>query len=101
VDLLIHEVVVRSTFERAGVPAERVNAVMSRHVSPQQAGEIFAKTKPKLAVYSHVGLSSATEQDVIPPTREKYSGRVELGEDLMVIEIGDTVAVRRPPRGPR
>jgi ribonuclease Z len=101
VDLLIHEVAVRSTFERAGMPAGGVNAVMALHVSPQQAGEIFARTKPKLAVYSHIGLSAATEQDVIPPTREKYSGRVELGEDLMVIEIGDTVTVRRPPRGPR
>lgn len=101
VDLLIHEVAVRSTFERAGVPAGRVSAVMDRHVSPQQAGEIFAKTKPRLAVYSHIAQSSATEQDVIPPTREKYNGRVELGEDLMVIEIGDTVVVRRPARGPR
>lgn len=98
VDLLIHEVAVRSTFERAGMPAGGVNAVMALHVSPQQAGEIFARTKPKLAVYSHVGLSTATEEDVIPPTREKYSGRVELGEDLMVIEIGDTVVVRRPTR---
>jgi ribonuclease Z len=101
VDLLIHEVVVRSTFERAGVPAERVNAVMSRHVSPQQAGEVFTRTKPRLAVYSHVAQATATEPDVIPPTREKYNGRLELGEDLMVIEIGDTVVVRRPPRAPR
>jgi ribonuclease Z len=101
VDLLIHEVAVRSTFERAGMPSGGVNAVMALHVSPQQAGEIFARTKPKLAVYSHIALSSATEQDVIPPTRETYNGRVELGEDLMVIEIGDTVVVRRPPRGPR
>jgi ribonuclease Z len=101
VDLLIHEVIVQATFERAGVPADRVKAVMARHVSPQQAGEIFAKTKPRLAVYSHIGQASATEQDVIPPTHEKYNGRVELGEDLMVIEIGDTVGVRRPPRSPR
>jgi ribonuclease Z len=101
VDLLIHEVAVRATFERAGVPAQRVNAVMERHVSPQQAGEIFARTKPRLAVYSHVAQSTATEQDVIPQTREKYSGALELGEDLMVIEVGDTVTVRRPPRGSR
>jgi len=101
VDLLIHEVAVRATFERAGVPAERVSAVMDRHVSPQQAGEIFARTKPRLAVYSHVAQSTATEQDVIPPTREKYTGPLELGEDLMVIEIGETVEVRRPPRGSR
>ena len=101
VDLLIHEVVVRATFERAGVPAERVQAVMERHVSPQQAGEVFARTKPRLAVYSHVAQASATEQDVIPPTREKYNGPLELGEDLMVIEIGEKVEVRRPPRTPR
>jgi ribonuclease Z len=101
VDVLIHEVAIRSTFERMGVPAARVNAVMDRHVSPQQAGEIFARTKPKLAVYSHVAQSFATEQDVIPATREKYRGPLELGEDLMVIEIGDTVTVRRPPNGPR
>ena len=101
VDLIVHEVTVRATFERAGVPAARVNAVMDRHVSPQQAGEIFARTKPKLAVYSHVAQSTATAEDVIPSTREKYSGPLELGEDLMVIEIGDTVQVRRPPRGSR
>jgi ribonuclease Z len=101
VDVLIHEVAVRATFERAGVPAQRVNAVLERHVSPQQAGEIFARTKPRLAVYSHVAQSTATENDVIPQTREKYSGALELGEDLMVIEVGDTVAVRRPPRGLR
>ena len=33
------------------------------------------------------------------PTRKTYSGPLELGEDLMVIEIGDTVTVRRPPAG--
>jgi ribonuclease Z len=101
VDLLIHEVIVQATFERAGVPPDRVRTVMARHVSPQQAGEIFARTKPRLAVYSHVGQPGATEQDVIPATREKYTGRVELGEDLMVIEIGDTVEVRKPPRSSR
>jgi ribonuclease Z len=99
VDLLIHEVAVQATFERAGVPAERVRAVMERHVSPRQAGEIFARTKPRLAVYSHIAQSTANEQDVIPPTRERYTGRLELGEDLMVIEIGESVEVRRPPRG--
>jgi hypothetical protein len=31
-------------------------------------------------------------------TRTTYSGAVEIGEDLMTIEVGDTIAVRR--RGP-
>jgi ribonuclease Z len=97
VDLLIHEVAVQATFERAGVAAERVRAVMARHVSPQQAGEIFARTQPRLAVYSHIAQSSANDQDVIPPTRASYTGPLELGEDLMVIDIGERVEVRRPP----
>jgi ribonuclease Z len=99
VDLLVHEVVVPATFERAGVPAQRVRAVAERHVTPQQAGEVFARVKPRLAVFSHIAQSSATESDVIPATRETYSGPLELGEDLMVIEVGERVEVRRPPRG--
>jgi ribonuclease Z len=59
---------------------------------------VFARTRPKLAVYSHVVLPNATEHDLIPPTRKTYSGPVELGEDLMVIEVGEKVEVRRPSR---
>jgi ribonuclease Z len=57
-----------------------------------------ARSKPKLAVYSHIVLPTATEQDLIPPTRRTYSGPLEVGEDLMVIEVGENVQVRRPAR---
>ena len=59
---------------------------------------MFSRTKPKLAVYSHIVLPTATEQDLIPPTRRTYSGPLEVGEDLMVIEVGENVEVRRPAR---
>jgi ribonuclease Z len=95
-DLLIHEVVAPETYVRAGVPPAFAATIMAHHTRPEQAGEVFARVKPKLAVYSHIGRPSATEQDVIAPTRKTYSGRLELGEDLMVIEIGETVTVRRP-----
>jgi ribonuclease Z len=72
--------------------------VIDHHVTPEQAGEVFAKTTPRLAVYSHIVLPTATEQDLIPPTRETYAGPVELGEDLMVIEVGQRIEVRRPGR---
>lgn len=98
VDLLIHEVAVPATFQREGVPAERARTVLEHHVTPQQAGEVFARTRPRLAVYSHIVRPTANEEDVIPPTRETYSGPLELGEDLMVIEVGESVEVRRPPR---
>ena len=52
---------------------------------------------PRLAVYSHIILPTATEQDVVPQTRKTYAGPLELGEDLMVIEVGQKIEVRRPP----
>ena len=95
VDLLVHEVASPQSIERAGVPAARAKAVVEHHVTPEQAAEVFNKTRPKLALYSHIVWPDATEEDVIPPTRKTYSGAVELGEDLMVIEVGERVLTRR------
>ena len=98
VDVLIHEVAAPETFQRAGVPPERAKSVVALHVTPEQAGEVFSRVKPKLAVYSHLVLPIATEQDLIPQTRKTYTGPLELGEDLMVIEVGEKIEVRRPAR---
>ena len=95
VDLLIHEVVAPETYVRAGVPPARAATVMAHHTTAEQAGAVFARVKPRLAVYSHIGRPTTTEQDVIGPTRKAYPGPLELGEDLMVIEVGEQVTVRR------
>lgn len=96
VDVLVHEVIAPETYRRAGVAPELAQTIMVHHTTPEQAGEVFARTKPRLAVYSHIGRPSATEADLIPATRKTYAGPLEVGEDLMVIEVGDTVTVRRP-----
>jgi ribonuclease Z len=95
-DLLIHEVAAIASHLRDGVAAAQAEKITAHHTTPEQAGEVFARVKPKLAVYSHIGRPSATEADVIVPTRKTYDGPLELGEDLMVIEVGETVSVRRP-----
>jgi ribonuclease Z len=95
-DLLIHEVAAITSHLRAGIAPAVAATITAHHTSPERGGEVFARVKPKLAVYSHIGRPSATEEDVIAPTRMTYSGPLELGEDLMVIEVGDTVTVRRP-----
>jgi ribonuclease Z len=59
---------------------------------------VFTRLQPKLAVYTHIIPVTATAKDVIPPTRRTYTGPLEVGEDLMVIEIGDEVTVRRSGR---
>ena len=96
VDLLVHEVASPETFQRAGVNPERAKSVVAHHVTPEQAGEVFERTKPRMALYSHIVLPTATADDLVPPTRKTYGGPLEVGEDLMVIEVGKDVIVRRP-----
>jgi ribonuclease Z len=43
-------------------------------------------------------MPTALEKDLLIPTRKTYTGPLELGEDLMAIEVADKVNVRRPAR---
>jgi len=74
VDLLVHEVIAPEAIERAGTPPERAKTIASQHVTPEQAGEVFSRTMPRLAVYSHIILPTANEQDVVPQTRKTTQG---------------------------
>jgi ribonuclease Z len=97
-DLLIHEVASPEAMRRAGIPPGRIAQILAQHVTPEQAGEIFSKAKPRYAVYSHIVPPAATESDLIVPTRKSYAGPLELGEDLMVIDVGEKIEVRKAPR---
>jgi ribonuclease Z len=98
VDVLVHEVFVPETLQRAGVPPERAKNIVDYHTTAEQAGHVFTRTKPKLAVYSHICMPAATEQDLLVPTRKAYTGPLEIGDDLMAIDIGDRISVRKPRR---
>jgi ribonuclease Z len=94
-DVVIHSVAAPEVVQR-GRPPERAKAILDHHTLPEEAGTVFARVQPKLAVFSHIVLPEATEQDLIPPTRKTYSGPVQVGEELMVIEVGEKIEVRRP-----
>lgn len=96
VDVLIHEVINPDTLraKNPSMPAELFQAIIGHHTTAEQAGTIFNQVKPKLAVYSHIVPADAT--DLVPLTRKTYSGPLEVGEDLMSLEIGESVAVHRP-----
>ncbi len=95
-DLLIHEVAMARP-ELMQIPA--VQRIMAHHTTPREAGMVFSKAKPKLAVYTHIVLQSRpqvpepTLDDLVAETRQTYSGPLEVGEDLTSFEIGDTVIV--------
>ena len=93
-DLVVHEVTAVSG-TAAESPAQ-LKRIGSNHTTPEQAGEIFARTKPKLAVYNHLLLfGGATPDDLIPPTRKQYDGPLLVGEDLMYFDIGENVEARQ------
>lgn len=98
VDLLIHEIVSPEALKRAEYPEERIKSIQSHHTKPGEAGEVLNKTTPKMAVFSHIVPPSATEEDLLLSVRKIYSGPVELGEDLMVVEVGQKVEITRPPK---
>lgn len=53
-------------------------------------GQIFARVKPRLVVFSHGGGPRS-----LPLVRQHYDGPVEIGEDMMTIDISDRIDVRR------
>jgi ribonuclease Z len=97
-DLLIHEVAIA----RPELMVEaRYQRVMARHTTAREAGLVFARTRPKLAAYTHLvfltseRVAPASMADLLAGTRQSYDGPLEIGEDLMSFQIGENVVVKR------
>ena len=92
-DLLVHEVTAAGG--SAAESPQQLKRIGSNHTTPEQAGEVFARVKPKLAVYNHLLLfGGARAEDLIPATRHKYAGALVVGEDLLQLDIGEKVEAR-------
>ena len=77
-DLLVHEVM--------GVTQELLDAgryrsgVLEVHATPEQAGQVFAETQPRLAAYTHIiyarqpGFAAMTEAELVARTRTRFDG---------------------------
>jgi len=101
VDLLIHQVAAASP-DLLKIPVFKV--IMAHHTSPEEAGEVFSRAQPKLAVYYHFVLLGTPkikplkEKDVVEMTRKTYQGPLLVGEDLTAFVITkDEVKVVAPP----
>lgn len=82
---------------------ERIQLILDHHTTPEEAGIVFDRIDPRLALYTHFVLLSGPDvpevsiEELLQRTRTHYSGRLLAGEDLMRVEIGDTVQVYRFP----
>ena len=89
VDLLVHEV---THGMGEGLDRANLERIRRNHTTPEDAGTVFTRTRPRLAVYNHILLfGEATDADLIPATRPHYAGPLVVGEDLMQFDIGDEV----------
>lgn len=98
-DVLVHEVIdpeaVRNRPDRPS--AAIVEAIIAHHTTPEQAGEVFRRVAPRLAVYSH----GPNTERVLSQTRTVYAGPLQGAEDLLTILVGAQVQVLHhtpPPR---
>ena len=93
VDVLIHEALDPEMFRKIpnSFTTAQSESIIAHHTTPEQAGEIFTKVSPKLTVLSHTDGSP----ELLAKVKKAYPGRLEMGDDLMVIEIGETITVKR------
>jgi len=87
-DVIVHEV---------AVPSEKLTMsdqlIMDHHTSAEEAGTVFTRTKPRLAVYSHLvdlldnQSNEALTKEIIRRTAKTYKGKVLIPDDLTRIEI--------------
>jgi ribonuclease Z len=108
-DVVVHEVA--ATNEHSMESSPLINQILGFHSSPEDAGKVFEQIKPKLAVYSHIVLLTAdpsipapTINDLTTRTQKVYKGALQVGEDLLSIDIDNKVNVikykvteNRPP----
>jgi ribonuclease Z len=97
-DVVIHEVAAASEASMQSTPL--IKQILGFHTSPEDAGRVFEQVKPKLAVYSHIilltmdaTLPPPTVADLARRTATTYKGPLQIGEDLLTIEIGEQVKV--------
>jgi ribonuclease Z len=99
-DVLIHEVA--AAREELVQKSATARQILGFHTSPEEAGKIFTKVNPRMAVYSHIillttdpAITAPSADDLLPRTKTNYKGLLEVGEDLMTIMIGDKIIIER------
>lgn len=101
-DLIIHEVALAS--KELLESSEQFRRIVAHHTTPEEAGTVFAKVAPQLAVYTHLVMLSgetipeAPLSSLISRTRTTYDGPLVIGEDLMTFIVDDKVSIYHSAR---
>jgi ribonuclease Z len=99
-DVFVHEVA--AARQEIQQKMQAIRLVMEHHASPAEVGWVFAQTRPKLALLTHLVLlkpDPVSINDVMAELAEEYDGTVMVAEDLLSIEIGRNISVIPYHRG--
>ena len=95
VQLLVHEVAAAE--QELASTSERVRSIIAIHTTPEDAARVFRQARPYLAIYAPILLFDVSEDALMRRTHALYPGAVQVGRDLMVIEIQNELQVRNAP----
>jgi ribonuclease Z len=91
VDVLIHEAVDAVAQQATSADPGLTERIIAHHTTGEQVGQVFARVKPRLAVLSHAPDSEA----LLAQARTHYTGSLQGAEDLLVIDVGEQITLRR------
>ena len=99
VDLLIHKVAIAP---KPLLDAPWAKAIINHHTTPEEAGVVFSRTKPRMDVFSHITLIGDADnprpgdKDIEARTRTTWSGNLVVGTDLTrFVLTADAVVTKR------
>ncbi len=85
-DILVHCISITSEAQMKANPGYR--AIAAHLSSPDDVARVLNVARPKLAIFSHIGLNGdVTTGDIVRQVGAKYDGNFVVGEDLMRFEI--------------
>ena len=93
-DVFVHEVA--AARQEVQDRLQAVKLVMEHHASPAEVGRVFAQTRPKLALLTHLVLlkpDPVSINEVMTELAAEYDGTVMVAEDFLSIEIGPNISV--------
>ncbi len=97
-DVLIHEVMspalehyVRTTFSQ-----EVADDIVALHTLAPDVGRVFSESRTRLGVLTHLDNEPSRIPELAAQIESTWSGDFVVAEDLMVIEIGETIRVVEP-----
>ena len=92
--MFIHEIAAARPQTLIDYP--RIQVAIDHHATPEDVGRVFTQTRPKLAMLTHLVMlppDPPTIEELCAGVTTEYDGIVLVAEDLMTIEIGNSISV--------